>query len=204
MSREIDLQLPLGRADLAGLQLGDRVFLTGEIVSSAGLPTYERLVRELSEGIAPPVALQGGCIFHLGSALEARDGGWHLHYINPTTSTRFDALMPALIEGFDLLLTGGKGGLSPESARALARTGGVYLSFPGGGAPILTDAVEAVVEVAWPEMVSHYRIVRLRVKRLGPLTVGIDSRGNSLFAQIDTVAKGRRDEILAALAQSRG
>ncbi|WP_137132749.1 fumarate hydratase C-terminal domain-containing protein [Rhizobium sp. FY34] len=203
MSHDYDLSLPVDPADLALLKPGDRVYLTGEITSTAGLPTHERLVRELAEGILPPVKLAGGVLFHLGSSLEEIDGRWHLHYVNPTTSTRFNALMPPLIRGYGLRLTGGKGGLSHESAEALAESGGVYLSFPGGAAPVLTDAVEEVVEVAWPEMISHYRIVRMRVKRLGPLTVGIDTHGNSVYDQIDETAKGRRAEILAQLVRDR-
>lgn len=203
MSRDYELTLPVRPEDLFHLRVGARVYLTGEIVSSAGLPTYQRLEREAREGIEPPVVLQDGCIFHLGASLEEKEGGWHLHYLNPTTSTRFDPLMPQLIRAHKLLLTGGKGGLAPESAAALAETGGIYVSFQGGGAPILTDAVEEVLGVAWPELVSHYRIVRLKVKRLGPLTVGIDSQGNSLYQQIDEVARARREEILAAMSRER-
>ncbi len=35
--------------------------------------------------------------------------------------------------------------------------GCIYVSFLGGGAPLHSDAIEAVVDVGWTDLVSHYR-----------------------------------------------
>ena len=58
-------------------------------------------------------------------------------------------------------------------------------------------------EVAYPDLVAHYRLVRLAVHGLGPVTVGIDAHGNSLFDTLQTQARDRMPGILEALAAHR-
>ena len=200
MITEHDLTLPLTEAAVRALRAGDVVYLTGEVFATAGLPTHDRLLGCLDGAESPPFNMAGGALFHLGSLNEDGDDGLpRIVYMNPTTSTRFDAHMPRLIPGLGLRATGGKGGLGADSVRAMAACGCVYLSFLGGGAPILTAAVRRVTGVGWPEMISHYRIVRLEVDRLGPLTVGIDAQGNSLYQQASDTARERRGALLDGL-----
>jgi fumarate hydratase subunit beta len=149
------------------------------------------------------MALQGASLLHIGSYSREDQGRFEVLYINPTTSTRFNPHMPRLIEGLGLHAVGGKGGLDAACAQAMARTGCVYLSFLGGGATLLTRAVREVLEVGWPDMLIHYRLVRLRVEGLGPATVGIDAHGHSLYDEQTAAAQGRRAEIMAGLAQAR-
>lgn len=199
-----DLTLPLDADAVRVLRPGDFVYLTGEIHATAGLPTHQRLLAALDGAEGLPFDMTGGALFHLGSLnTRAADGSLDIAYMNPTTSTRFNALMPRLIAGLGLRATGGKGGLDAACADVMARTGCIYLSFPGGGAPIITAAIRRVTGIGWPEMISHYRIVRLEVERLGPLTVGIDAHGNSLYDQGRAQAAARRDAILDQMRADR-
>ncbi len=197
------LHLPLSEADVRRLRAGDLVTLDGEIVVTAGLPTHQRLIDCLDGKEALPMPLAGGCLFHIGSYSQDGDAGLQVRYINPTTSTRFNPYMPRLIESLSLRAVGGKGGLDAASAQAMARTGCVYLSFLGGGACLLTEAVREVMAVGWPDMLTHYRLVRLRVQGLGPATVGIDAHGRSLYDEQTAAAHARREQILSGLAQAR-
>ena len=52
-------------------------------------------------------------------------------------------------------------------------------------------------------MLTHYRLVRLRVEGLGPATVGIDAHGRSLYQEEQATAKDRLPQILADLASDR-
>jgi fumarate hydratase subunit beta len=79
----------------------------------------------------------------------------------------------------------------------------VYLSFLGGGSPLLSDAIREVKAVAWQDLVSHYRLVKLRVEQLGPLGVGIDAKGNSTFEILSEQASERMPEILRELDEAR-
>jgi fumarate hydratase subunit beta len=198
------LRMPMSREDARSLRAGDMVLLEGEIVITAGLPTVQRLVACADEGRDPPIALAGGSLFHLGSySQDTADGGLEILYMNPTTSTRFNPLMPRLIRHFGLTAVGGKGGLDAACAEAMREVGCVYLSFLGGGAPLHSAAITAVRDVAYPDLVAHYRLVRLAVQGLGPVTVGIDAHGNSLFETLQAQARARMPGILDALAASR-
>lgn len=202
--REHDLTLPLTEDAVRALKIGDLVYLTGEVFATAGMPTHDRLLGCL-DGVEPlPFDMRGAALFHLGSLNEeAEDGSLRIVYMNPTTSTRFNGHMPRLIPGLGLRATGGKGGLSAESAQAMAETGCVYLSFLGGGAEIITAGIKRVTGIGWPEMISHYRIARIEVDRLGPLTVGIDAHANSIYDQTTAAALDKRVAILAEMRASR-
>lgn len=196
--------MPMDRDTARSLRVGDRVVLDGEIVITAGLPTHHRLIA-CARGEHPlPRPLAGVGLFHLGScSVETPDGGLDLRYMNPTTSTRFNPLMPELIRRFGLTAVGGKGGLDAACAAAMAEVGCVYLSFLGGGSPLLSEAFRAVVRVDWNDLITHFRLVTLRVEALGPLTVGIDAHSGSLYDRLSAEATRRLPEIMAGLARAR-
>ena len=185
------MTFPLSPADARRLRAGDQVLIDGEIVVTAGLPTHQRLLACLDGNEALPMDLNGAALFHLGSYSREVDGRFQVVYLNPTTSTRFNPFMPRLIQGLDLHATGGKGGLDADCAKAMQVQGCVYLSFLGGGCTLLSQATREVLEVGWPEMLTHYRLVRLRVEGLGPATVAIDAHGRSLYDEERREAQDR-------------
>jgi fumarate hydratase subunit beta len=200
------LQFPLSAEDVRKPRAGDQMIIDGEIVITAGLPTHVRLLRCLDGLETVPMDLQGAALFHLGSfSRDLEDGGFELLYLNPTTSTRFNPYMPRLIEGFRLCAVGGKGGLGAESVAAMQASGCFYLSFLGGGATLHSRAVREVLQVGWSDMLTHYRLVRLRVEGLGPATVAIDAHGSSLYAQVHARAMQQLPDILSEMRPgSRG
>lgn len=197
------LSFPLSEADARSLRAGDLVSLYGEVIITAGLPTHRRMIDCLERGEPLPIDLNGQAFLHLGGYSQLKDGRFELLYLNPTTSTRFNPYMPTLIRSLGLRVTGGKGGLDAESARAMQETGCVYLSFIGGGCTVLSQAIREVVTVAWEDMLTHYRLVKLRVEGLGPATVGIDAHGVSLYDRGTAEAEARLPEILKELSLAR-
>ncbi len=197
------LTLPIDEATVRSLNAGEFVELDGDIVLTAGLPTHQRILGCMKTGKQLPIEITGGTLFHLGSYSRDTPAGFEVLYINPTTSTRFNAFMPAIIRHFGLRLVGGKGGLDRACADAMKDTGCAYLSFLGGGSALLSDAIKEVKAVAWDDLVSHYRLVKLRVEGLGPLVVGIDAKGNSMFESLDERARRRMPDILHELDAAR-
>ncbi len=197
------LTFPLDATAARTLRAGDQVVLDGEIVVTAGLPTHERLRGCLAGREPVPMDLRGASVFHLGTCSREVAGRFELLYLNPTTSTRFNPHMPALIHGFGWHAVGGKGGLDATSVQALREVGGVYLSFLGGGCTLLSQAVERVLEVGWSDMLMHYRLLRLQVRGLGPATVAIDAHGCSLYAEEQATARERLPALLAQLDAAR-
>ncbi|MGK7861091.1 fumarate hydratase C-terminal domain-containing protein [Falsiroseomonas sp. E2-1-a4] len=204
MSEYRRIRMPMTREDARSLRAGDMVLLDGEITITAGLPTHHRILACADEGRDPPIDIRDGSLLHLGSySQDTADGGLEVLYMNPTTSTRFNPIMPRLIRHFGLTAVGGKGGLDAACREAMQEVGCVYLSFLGGGAPLHSSAITGVKAVAWNDLVAHYRLVRLSVNGLGPVTVGIDAHGNSLFETLSAQAQDRMPEILAQLDRDR-
>ena len=197
------LQSPLTESDARSLHAGDMVYLDGEIVITAGLPAHDRVLQYLDEDRELPIDLHGGAMFHLGSYSRDTGHSFEVLYMNPTTSTRFNGHMPRLIRAFGLHAVGGKGGLDGACADAMQEVGCVYLSFLGGGCTLLSRAIKEVISVDWEDLIAHYRLVRLRVENLGPLTVGIDAHGQSLYDGLLEAAHAKMPAILEQLREAR-
>lgn len=197
------LALPLSRDQVRALAVGDMVTIDGAITVSIGLTTHQRMVQAVIDGQALPVDLRGGAFFHLSTCVQETGDGPAPLYLNPSTSTRYNAWMPSLVRGLDLRLTGGKGGLDAACVQALRDTGCVYLSFPGGAAPLLSRGLRGVLSSHWNEYISQFRLLTLRVASLGPATVAIDAHGNSLYEQLREQAQARMPQLLQRLDAAR-
>ena len=204
MSATHRLQTPLSEELVRSLAAGDMVYLTGEVVLAAGLPTHQRMIEHIENHESLPIDLNGAVMLHFGGYNREVDGALELLYMNPTTSTRFNAFMPMLIDRLGLRAVGGKGGLDAESARAMREQGCVYLSFPGGGCTLYSNAIREVVAVEWRDLIYHYRLVKLAVEGLGPGTVAIDAHGNNLYDGLQAQAEQRLPAILERMNSSRG
>ena len=204
MSEIHELQLPLSDEAVRRLAVGDMVSLTGQITVSIGLPTHARMAQAVHDNTALPVDLRGGAFFHLSTFVqEDTQRGPTPLYLNPSTSTRYNAYMPSIIEGLGLRMVGGKGGLDIASVQALQRAGCVYLSFLGGGASLLSRALRGVVSSHWNEYISQFRLLTLDVQSLGPATVTIDAHGNSLYEQLRESAAQKFPGILQQMSEQR-
>lgn len=203
MARSVHLTLPVSPDDMRQLALGDLVTVSGEIVMTGGLPTHIRIVEAMKGQRELPFSLDGAAFFHLPSYSVDTENGLEILYMNPTTSTRFNPLMPGIIRHFGLRMVCGKGGLDAESARAMQEVGCVYLSILGGGATLHSDAIRRVVDVGWSDLTTHYRLIKLQVEDLGPLTVAIDAHGNNGFLQLEERARQRLPHLMETLRRER-
>jgi fumarate hydratase subunit beta len=203
MSAVHRLTLPLSESQARALRAGDQVYLSGEIIMTAGLPTHQRMLEYVIRQEPLPIDLTGEVLLQFGGYQREVDGRMEVVYINPTTSTRFNPFMPRLIRSLKLRAVGGKGGLDVASALAMQEAGCVYLSFPGGGCTLYSNAIREVVAVEWRDLLLHYRLTKLRVEQLGPGTVGIDAHGHSLYDSLRSDAEQRLPDILAQLKTAR-
>ena len=74
----------------------------------------------------------------------------------------------------------------------------VYFAIVGGAAALETTQIEEIEEVAWEELMPEC-LWKFRVKDFGPLTVGIDAHGDSLYREVQNRAKQKLEEIYARL-----
>ncbi|HMS07012.1 MAG TPA: fumarate hydratase C-terminal domain-containing protein [Burkholderiaceae bacterium] len=203
MSRLHELSLPLSAAQVRELRVGDMVTVTGPVTVSIGIPTHRRMAEAARTGVALPVDLRGGAFFHLSTYVREQAGVPEPLYLNPSTSTRYDAWMPDIVRGLGPRLVGGKGGLDAPSVEAMRECGCAYLSFLGGGSPLLSRALRGVRSSHWDEYISQFRLLTLDVQALGPATVSIDAHGNSTYTDLAQRAQERLPDILARLRQGR-
>ena len=84
----------------------------------------------------------------------------------------------------------GKGGFPDEAIEPMQRLGMVYFAIVGGAAALETTQIEEIEEVAWEELMPEC-LWKFRVKDFGPLTVGIDAHGNSLYHDVQAAAQKR-------------
>jgi L(+)-tartrate dehydratase beta subunit len=70
----------------------------------------------------------------------------------------------------------------------------VYFAIVGGAAALETTQIEEIEEVAWEELMPEC-LWKFRVKGFGPLWVGIDSHGNSMFHDVQEQATKKLEEL---------
>src|SRR2546429_9953863 len=76
--------------------------------------------------------------------------------------------------------------------------GMVYFAIVGGAAALETTQIEEIEEVAWEELMPEC-LWKFRVKDFGPLTVGVDAHGNSLYHDAQERAKKKLEGLYARL-----
>lgn len=203
MSRLHQLNLPLSDVQVRELRVGDMVTITGPVTVSIGIPTHKRMAEAARAGTPLPVDIRSGAFFHLSTFVREQDGISTPLYLNPSTSTRYNTWMPDIVRGLGPRLVGGKGGLDQDSVAALQECGCVYLSFLGGGSPLLSRALRGVRSSHWNEYISQFRLLTLDVEALGPATVSIDSQGNSAYDDLVGQAQARLPDILERMRKAR-
>ena len=175
------IRLPLTEADIAALQAGDEVLLSGPLYTARDA-AHQRLCRCLQEGKPLPVELAGETIYYVGPS-PAKPGEV-IGSAGPTTSYRMDPYTPPLLA---LGLKGmiGKGRRSAEVVQAIREHGAVYFITIGGAAALLAalllgGCARQDTVTATPEHLGPEAICRLEVENFYAI-VGIDSRGNTII-----------------------
>jgi len=128
----------------------------------------------------------------------ANPTGYEPICVGTTTSARMERFTRPLMEQLGVRLVIGKGGLGEPSKEAFSKLGGAYLAIIGGTAALETTWVEAIEDVDLDDL-NPESLWKFRVKGFGPLLVAMDSRGGSLYDEVDRKARSRRANTLAKL-----
>jgi L(+)-tartrate dehydratase beta subunit len=126
------------------------------------------------------------------------DGKYEKVCIGTTTSARMVRFTEPLGTQYGVRAICGKGGFPDEAIEPMQRLGMVYFAIVGGAAALETTQIEEIEEVAWEELMPEC-LWKFRVKDFGPLTVGIDAHGNSLYHDVQTAAQAKLKELYARL-----
>lgn len=174
MAIAILLDPALSEEDRRRLRIGDRVCLTGQLLTARDA-ACKRLVADLRDGHSPPVDLSGRLIYAVGPTPPKP--GQVIGSAGPTTANR---LLPFLD---DLLKAGiagliGKGDLPAEAAEQLRSAHAIYFAATGGAAALIARSIVSADEVAYSDLGAE------AIRRLGvvdfPAVVAVDAEGRNL------------------------
>jgi L(+)-tartrate dehydratase beta subunit len=189
------LTFPTTEEAIRELRAGDEVTVDGHII---GIRDRTQ-IRIFDEGIAPPMDLSGAFLLHTAPGVrKLGPGKYEKICIGTTTSARMVRFTEGLGGQYGVRAICGKGGLPDEAIEPMKRLGMVYFAIVGGAAALETTQIEEIEEVAWEELMPEC-LWKFRVRDFGPLTVGIDSHGNSLFHDVQERATAKLEELYERL-----
>ncbi len=179
-----ELKIPIRTEDLLKLRVGDIVYLNGTVCTSRD-GAHRQMVEKIREGKRheiPKEIVNNGVIFHCGPVMAKDKDRWCVNAAGPTTSSRFTTDATFLVDQGIIKVAIGKGTMGKRMVEAL-KGKGVYLEAVGGCAinyrRMINEAKVEWLDLGYPEAVWIFD-----VSHFGPLTVGIDSRGNSLVERV--------------------
>lgn len=184
---------PLQEEDMRKLHVGDVVYLTGHVFTARDM-AHLRIRGLLEEGKPLPKDFAGAAVFHAGPvALKNEDGSWRLNVIGPTTSIRMEPYAD-VVGRMGVRAVIGKGGMDADTLRACGQYGYVYLQAAPGCAAKLAQGIERINDVTWFELGMPEAVWDLQANEFGPLVVGMDTHGQSIYKNLKEAALHKIDE----------
>lgn len=157
------------------LNVGDRVFLSG-IVYTARDAAHKKIKELYDNGKELPFELKNACIYYAGPT--PTPSNISIGSCGPTTSSRMDKFTPEFLDlGLRVMI--GKGPRSKEVIDAIVRNKAIYFCAVGGAGALASKCITSCKVIAFEDLGCE-SVKELCFDKF-PLTVGIDSNGNSIF-----------------------
>src|SRR5438874_4992152 len=189
------LGFPTTEEAIRQLHAGDEVLVDGHII---GIRDRTQ-IRIFDQGVEPPMDFDGAFLLHTAPGVrKLGPGKYEKVCIGTTSCARMVRFAEGLGAQYGVRAICGKGGLPDEAIEPMRKHGMVYFAIVGGAAALETTQIEEIEEVAWEELMPEC-LWRFRVKDFGPLIVGIDSHGNSLYRDVQDRANAKLEELIARL-----
>lgn len=193
-----DLTPPIDKAAVQALLVGDTVTLSGVLF---GIRDATQ-IQMFDHGRATRFDLRGHAVIHTAPNVRRVErsaqhpAGYAPICVGTTTSARMERFTRPLMERCGVRLILGKGGLMEASRQAFMDLGGAYLAVIGGTAALETTWIEAIEDVDLDDL-NPEGLWRFRVRGFGPLLVGMDAQGGSLYRDVNETVEQGRARILA-------
>ena len=172
---EKQISLPFTEEKVLELQIGDVVYLSGEMYVARDA-AHKRMIEALHRKEPLPIEIQDACIYYMGPS-PAREGRV-IGSAGPTTATRMDKYTPELLDlGLRAMI--GKGRRSKEVMDSIVKNHAVYLAATGGAGALLSKSIKASEIVCYEDLGAE-AIRRIRVETF-PAIVVVDSSGKCLY-----------------------
>jgi fumarate hydratase class I len=165
----------LAKADLAQFKAGDRLLLSGKILTGRDA-AHKRLVEMMEKGEALPVDFTNRFIYYVGPVDPVRDEA--VGPAGPTTSSRMDKFVEPMLAQAGLMGMIGKSERGAAATESIRKHGAMYCVAVGGAAYLVSKAIRSSKVLAFPEL-GMEAIYEFDVKDM-PVTVAVDSKGNAV------------------------
>jgi len=195
---EYALQVPFREEEIRRLKVKDTVYVTGEVLTIRDM-AYERILKALDSNEPLPFNLRGKAIWHAGPITKQEGGKWKPVSVGSTTSSRFTGPASRLIEKMGVKMVIGKGFMGPAALSALKKCGAVYAHTTGGTAAYYANQIPEILGVHWLDLGMPAAVWVLRVHRLGPLIIAMDSYGENLFDELQSRVDASLQQIFKDL-----
>jgi L(+)-tartrate dehydratase beta subunit len=187
-----EITFPTDDATVRELRAGDTVTVQGHVIGIRDA-THIRIFDHCRQ---PPMPLEGAALLHTApNVRKLGDGRYEPISVGTSTSARMSRFTEGLIRDHHARAIIGKGGLLPDALDPLRKHGGVYLAIVGGAAALETTQIEEIEQVEWEDLVNEC-LWKFRVRDFGPLIVGMDTHGESLYENVQVEARKRLEETI--------
>lgn len=191
---------PVTAEDLAEIQIGDILYLDGDLVTCRDV-AHRRLIegkREL------PVDLKGKAIFHAGPIVRpvpGQEDAYEMVSVGPTTSMRMEKFEKEFVEQTGVKVIVGKGGMGPNTEAACKTFKAIHCVFPAGCAVVAATEVERIAAHYWDELGMPETLWCCKVREFGPLIVSIDAEGRNMFEENKVQFNQKKDAAIAEICK---
>jgi fumarate hydratase subunit beta len=171
------LRIPFQPRELAELRSGDRVLISGVLLTARDA-AHARFAAALEAGEELPIDPREQVLYFVGPT-PARPGR-PIGSAGPTTASRCDPYSPLLIErGLRAMI--GKGRRSASVRESMRRHGCVYFGAVEGAAALLAQTVRTAEVIAYPDL-GPEAVHRLEVVEFPAVLVN-DLHGADLYEE---------------------
>jgi L(+)-tartrate dehydratase beta subunit len=194
------LEMPISADQARELRIGDTVTVEKTLYGIRDAT----LIHMFDRGRRTRFDLQGHAVIHTAPnvhRVEKSDkapAGYEPFCIGTTTSQRMERFTKPLMQREGVRIIIGKGGMGQGTLDAFAELGGAYLAIVGGAAALETTWIEAIEDVDMDDLHPE-SLWQFRIRNFGPLLVGMDSHGGSMFADVRADVASRRNAVLEKL-----
>ncbi len=166
----------LTKADLAQFKSGDTLLISGKILTARDA-AHKKIIdlMKSGEGLPEGLDLKNRMIYYVGPVDPVRDEV--VGPAGPTTSTRMDKFSKDILETGILGMIG-KAERGQATVDLIKEHGSIYFIATGGAAYLIAKSIKGARTVAFPEM-GMEAVYEFEIEDM-PVTVGVDSQGNSI------------------------
>jgi len=173
-SRRVNLDA-LTKAEIAAWKAGDRLLLTGKLLTGRDA-AHKRIVDMIASGEKLPVDFTNRFIYYVGPVDAVRDEA--VGPAGPTTSSRMDRFTDTMLAKTGLIGMVGKSERGPAAIEAIRRHGAAYCIAVGGAAYLVSKSIKAARVLAFEDLgmeaIREFDVVDM------PVTVAVDAHGGAV------------------------